>query len=97
VVTDNDGFTIKSRKASLSHTASTLESQRQDLKRIGKQAYVVLTDDAPTPLISDPLPKLLGEDQLENRIGSIGAELIQDPANIENLMLLRDEFEGTPI
>ena len=45
---------------------------------------------------ADPLPESLSDEKLERRIGTIRGEFIQDPTDIENLLLSMDELVGTP-
>jgi translation initiation factor 4G len=97
VVTDDDGFTtIKSGKSSVVQANPTRDAQRPAPKVITKQAYAALTDEISTPLNADPLPETLSDEKLVRRIGTIRGEFLQDPTDVENLMLSMDELVGTP-
>jgi len=96
--TDDDGFTtIKSGKSSLSQAASSSRApQRQAPKIVTKQAFAALADDQPAASNSKPAPEPLSDDKLERRVGTIRAEFMQDPDNIDELLLSVDELAGTP-
>jgi hypothetical protein len=97
--TDDDGFTTivggaAKTRSSLSQAASGQAPSRPSTKVPTKQSFAALVEDNPTPSKSGPGP--LDEDKLKRRVKTICDEFMQDPANVDELLLSMDELTGTP-
>ena len=96
--TDDDGFTtivtgVSKSRSSLAQAASG-QAPSLSAKPPTKQSFAALAEDNPT--VSKAAPEPLDDDKLKRRVQSICTEYMQDPSNVDELLLSMEELAGTP-